>query len=311
MRERGAATLVLTRSDVRRLLPLADCIDAVEQAFRRNAEAQDPPARMLGLHVTDGGFHAKAAVLGRYFAAKLNANFPFNPGRTGRPTIQGIVVLADTTDGRVLALMDSIEITILRTAAATALATRHLARADATVVTVCGCGIQGAIQLEALVKTRAIKHALAYDRDGQIAERFALERAASLGVVVEPTDDLPAALRRSDIVVTCTPAREPLIRSADVRPGTFIAAVGADSEGKQEIDPRLLADAKVVTDLTRTRRRGHRVRFDRHWISGRRGRHRHLPRRDTRVGGRAVQVFLRPPDQATPGGRVQRVAASA
>ena len=204
------ATLLLTRGDVRRLLPLSDCVDAVEAAFRRSAEAQDPPPRILGMHVPDGGFHAKAAVLGHYFATKLNANFPLNPGRTGLPTIQGVVILADTRDGRLLAIMDSIEITILRTAAATALAARYLARPDAAIVTVRGCGAQGAIQLEAL--------------------------------------DLGGAVRRSDIVVTCTPAHEVLIHANDVQPGTFIAAVGADSEDKQELDPTLLTQATVVVD---------------------------------------------------------------
>jgi len=220
----------------------------VEQAFRRNAEGEDPPPRVLGLPVADGGFHAKAAVLGRYFAAKLNGNFPLNPQRTGRPTIQGVVILADATDGRVLAVMDSIEITILRTAAATALAARHLARPDATVATICGCGTQGRIQFEALLTTHAFKRVFAHDRDRAASDLFARERAATLGVPVEVADDLESAVRRSDIVVTCTPAREPLIRAADIRPGTFIAGVGADNEDKQELEPALLARATVVVD---------------------------------------------------------------
>jgi alanine dehydrogenase len=242
------ATLLLTRGDVRRLLPLSDCVDAVEAAFRRSAEAQDPPPRILGMHVQDGGFHAKAAVSGHYFATKLNANFPLNPGRTGLPTIQGVVILADTRDGRLLAIMDSIEITILRTAAATALAARYLARPDAAIVTVCGCGVQGAIQLEALVRARAITRAFAYDSDRTRAEQFARTRATALGIVVEAVDDLGGAVRRSDIVVTCTSAREVLIHANDVQQGTFIAAVGADSEEKQELDPTLLTQATVVVD---------------------------------------------------------------
>lgn len=243
-----AGTLLLTRSDVRHLLPLSDCVGAVEEAFRRNAEAQDPPPRLLGMHVPDGGFHAKAAVLGQYFATKLNANFPLNPARSGLPTIQGVVILADALDGRLLAIMDSIEITILRTAAATALAARHLARPDAGIITVCGCGRQGTIQLEALAQTRTLKHAFAYDTDRRRAEEFARSRGAALGLVVEAIDDLAGSIRQSDIVVTCTPAREILIHAADVRPGTFIAAVGADSEDKQELDPTLLARATVVVD---------------------------------------------------------------
>lgn len=244
----GRPTVLLTRSEVRRLLPLPDCVTAVAEAFRRNATAQDPPPRLLGLHVPDGGFHAKAAALGHYFAAKLNANFPLNPGRTGLPTIQGVIILADTRDGRILAVLDSGEITSLRTAAATVLAARYLARADSKVATICGCGTQGAIHLEALATTLGIDRVFAYDADRARAQDFAHRQRNMPGITVEPLDDLARAIRGSDIVVTCTPAHEVLVRSIDVRPGTFIAAVGADSEHKQELEPGLLALATVVVD---------------------------------------------------------------
>ena len=87
-----------------------------------------------------------------------------------------------------------------------------------------------------------------YDSDRATCEKFAHERAATLGIPVEVADDLPTAVRQSDIVVTCTPAHEPLIHVADVRPGTFVAGVGADNEDKQELDPALLARATVVVD---------------------------------------------------------------
>ena len=242
------STLVLTRSEVRRLLPLSDCVDAVDAAFRRQGQGLDPSPRVLGIHARDGGFHAKAAVVDEYFAMKLNGNFPLNPGRSGLPTIQGVVVLARVSNGQVLAVMDSIEITILRTAAATALAARALARADARVATVCGCGTQGAIHLEALVKICGIKQAFLHDVTDGAAERLARDSRAALGIPVEATRDLAGAIGHSDIVVTCTPARRPLVHAADVRPGTFIAAVGADSEDKQELDPTILARATVVVD---------------------------------------------------------------
>ncbi len=247
MSDLPSLTRLLTRSDVRRLLPLSDCIDAVETAFRRSAAAQDLPARLLGLHVPGGGLHVKAAAMGHRIAAKLNFNFPGNPER-GLPTIQGVVVLSDAADGRVLAIMDSMEITVLRTAAATALAARHLARRDAAVATVCGCGAQGAAQLAAVVAAREITRVFAHDRDHATAVRFARERTQALGIAVEATRDLAGAARQSDIVVTCTSSRAPLLGPADVRAGTFIAAVGADSEDKQEIDPALLAAATLVVD---------------------------------------------------------------
>lgn len=124
---RNGRTRLLSRADVERLLTPQACMDAVEDAFRRHALGETQPPGILGMHVRDGSFHVKAARLDDYFAAKLNANFPGNPAR-GLPTIQGVVVLSDARDGRLLALMDSMAITALRTAAATAVA-------HATVVT--------------------------------------------------------------------------------------------------------------------------------------------------------------------------------
>jgi ornithine cyclodeaminase/alanine dehydrogenase-like protein (mu-crystallin family) len=125
------ATLLLTRADVRALLDLDACIDAVEAAFRAHADGASLSLGVLGTHVPGGGFHVKTAGLmssarspsGRaYYAAKVNANFPANPAQRGLPTIQGVIALHDAEDGRLLALLDSMEITTLRTAAATAVA---------------------------------------------------------------------------------------------------------------------------------------------------------------------------------------------
>src|SRR5436309_2829688 len=115
-------TLLLTRKDVSELLTLNDCVQAVEQAFRLHGEGRAPAPGVLGIHAQGGGFHIKTGILplGRnYFAAKANANFPSNPAR-GLPTIQGIILLFDADSGQILAVMDSMEITILRTGAAMA-----------------------------------------------------------------------------------------------------------------------------------------------------------------------------------------------
>src|SRR4051794_11944854 len=119
--------LLLTRSDVASLVTLDECIAAVEDAFRRTGTGEDRPAGILGFPVPGGGFHLKAAAIRERFAAKVNGNFFANPSR-GLPAIQGAILLSDAADGRVLAILDSIEITILRTGAATAVAAKHLAR---------------------------------------------------------------------------------------------------------------------------------------------------------------------------------------
>jgi alanine dehydrogenase len=245
-------TLVLTRRHVQALLGLDECIAAVEEAFRLHAQGRSLSPGVLGVPAQDGGFHVKAAglLLGRpYFAAKTNANFPSNPRRHGLPAIQGVIVLCDAGDGRPLAVMDSIEVTIRRTAAATAVAARRLSRADAGTVTICGCGSQGRAQLRALRRVLPLQRAYVFDAEEATARVFASELSAELGIDVVPALDLAATVGRSDVCVTCTPSRRPLLFREHVGPGTFVAAVGADSPDKQELDPRLMAEAVVVVDV--------------------------------------------------------------
>jgi ornithine cyclodeaminase/alanine dehydrogenase-like protein (mu-crystallin family) len=245
-------TLVLSRRDVTRLLDMKACIAAVERAFMLHAAGKTIAPAVLASHVAGGGFHVKTAGLigdEHVFAAKVNANFPANPVSRGLPTIQGVIVLFDADSGQPLAVLDSIEITSLRTAAATAVAARHLARADASVVTVCGCGEQGKSQLRALCAVRPIRTVFAFDLDAARSARFADEMMGELGVDVVAVDALSPATRRSDIVVTCTTARQWFLGLADVSPGCFVAAVGADNPEKQELEPTLLAASTVVVDL--------------------------------------------------------------
>jgi alanine dehydrogenase len=245
--------LFLDRDDVAALLPMDACIEAVARAFAAHAIGELPaPPGVLGTHARAGGFHVKAAAIGGtrgYYAAKVNANFPGNPARHALPAIQGLIALFGLEDGRPLAVLDSIEITVLRTAAASAIAARHLARADATTLFVCGCGTQGRAHLRALSLVRPLTRVLAFDRDGAVARRFASEMHRACSVDIEVVADVAGSLPLCDMAVTCTPARGALVAEGDVRPGQFIAAVGADSEGKQELDPRVLAKARVVADL--------------------------------------------------------------
>jgi ornithine cyclodeaminase/alanine dehydrogenase-like protein (mu-crystallin family) len=248
-----SATLLLSAADVERLLTPRVCIDAVEDAFRRLAQGGLPAPGILSLHSREGSFHVKAGVLEAdrpYFAAKVNANFPRNHQRHGLPTIQGVVYLCDAGNGMPLAVMDSISVTALRTAAASAVAAKHLAARSCDTALICGCGAQALAQLRALLAVRRPKRLLACDEDRGKAIAFAQAASVELGIPVSATADLGRATAESRIVITCTTARRYFVTREMVRPGTFIAAVGADNEEKQEIDPQLLASAKVVTDLT-------------------------------------------------------------
>lgn len=245
--------LVLTRQDVAASLDLSECVAAVAGAFAKSANGDLPVAPgVLGVHLQTGGFHVKTAALGSargYFAAKVNANFPENPSRHALPTIQGVIALFDLASGKPLAILDSIEITILRTAAASAVAARHLARPDAHILTIFGCGEQGRSHVRVLKLVREITRVYAIDIDAARAVSFAKALGDELRIEVIPNETPAVAMAASDIVVTCTTAIAPVLTTALVRPGLFIAAVGADNPEKQELEPQILVRSKVVVDL--------------------------------------------------------------
>ncbi len=247
-----AGTLILTRHEVSELLDLDLCIQAVENAFLIYGEGRAPAPAIAGVHVADGGFHMKAGVLElqrAYFAAKTNANFMNNRSRFDLPTIQGTIVLHDAVNGVPLAVVDSIEISILRTGAATAVAAKYLARADATVVAVAGCGEQGRVQLRSLARVLRLKRAYVWDIERGHAERLAADLAPEVEFEITVVDDFANAARHADVCVTCTPSSEYILGREDVQPGSFIVGVGVDNPHKKELEPSLLAASKVVVDV--------------------------------------------------------------
>jgi ornithine cyclodeaminase/alanine dehydrogenase-like protein (mu-crystallin family) len=239
---------ILTRADVEAVLTLDDCIAAVEEVFRSYGQRHLAAPQSLGIHAESGTFHIKTAVV-RLFAAKINANFPENPRRHGLPAIQGVIVLMDPDRGVPLAMLDSTLITVLRTAAATAVAAKHLSRQDAGTVTIIGCGAQGRAHLQALTRVRKISKAWAYDHDAEASERFAREMEERLTIEIRQSPSVGDAVAASDIVVSCTPARSPILDQRHLHPGLFIAGVGADNPDKNELAPELLARSLVVPDL--------------------------------------------------------------
>jgi len=224
---------------------------AVEKGFASFAAGKANTPTPMVITGRGGTFHAKGASIDldrSYVALKLNGNFPDNPATRGLPTIQGALLLCDGEDGALLAVMDSIEITLRRTAAATALAARFLARPDSRTILICGCGEQGSAQLAALQAVLPLERAAAWDRDAGRSRIFA-EAHSRDGLVVAAVSDLAHASRASDVIVTCTTARSPFLEASFVRPGTFVAAVGADSPEKSEIYPDLMRRALVVADV--------------------------------------------------------------
>src|SRR5438105_5574346 len=241
-------TRILTAADVAALLTIDDCIAAVETAFRDFGEGRIAPPQTLGVHGERGTFHVKAAAAD-VFAAKINANFPGNPRQHGLPTVQGLIVVMDVDTGTPLAILDSTFITTLRTAAATAVAAKHLARETSRTMAIIGCGIQGRAHAEALVRVRPIAKVFAFDADPAAAARFAHELSKRLEIEVVASDSIENAVAASDIVITCTPARSPILGIEHCHAGLFIGGVGADNAEKNELAPALLAQSRVVPDI--------------------------------------------------------------
>jgi alanine dehydrogenase len=244
--------LILPRRDLREVMRFGDYVQAVAEGFQLLAQGRCESPVPTEVPTHHGTFHIKSGSLPRgagYVAVKVNGNFPGNMARHGLPTIQGAVFLADASNGRPLALLDSMEITLQRTGAATAVAARYLARPDSVTATICGCGEQGRIQLIALKHVLDLRRAFAWDIDPEVSRAFAARIAAETGMQVQAVDHLDEATRASDAIVTCTSAREPFLGIQEVRPGTFVAAVGADNPAKSEIKPELMANATVVVDV--------------------------------------------------------------
>ncbi len=252
MKNKGV--LILTRSEIATLMKFSDYIEAVEQAFMLLASGKILGSGVMDLHAEKGMFHVKGSAmpLGEniYVAVKVNGNFPENRSRFGLPTIQGAILLCDGIRGYPLAFLDSIEITINRTGAATAIAAKHLARKNSSVATICGCGKQGRIQLIALKEVLPISRAFAFDKDESLSKLFSIEMTQELGIPVTAIRNLQEGTQQSDVIVTCTTSRQHFLTKELVPQGALVAAVGADSHDKQEIDPALLASTKVVTDVT-------------------------------------------------------------
>lgn len=243
--------LLLNRTEISSLLRPDDYIQAVERAFAAHGNGASLATGLLHIDSHGGEFHIKSSGLAldrTYVGVKCNGAFWRNRER-GLPYVHGGILLFDGETGVPLAFMDAVEITVQRTAAATAVAAKYLARPDSRIVTICGTGTQGRAQLRFLKRVLPIDRVYAFGRRQESVGRFVAEMAAELGIEVAPAGDLKDAARRSDVVVTCTPSREPLLGAGDVSPGAFVAAVGSDNPRKQELHPELVASSTLVADI--------------------------------------------------------------
>lgn len=242
--------LVISGADVRRLLTMAQCIELMHRTMRAVSlgKAQLPPrigARIPGGNVlaTMPGYLEEPLAAG----AKVIAVFPEN-NRQGLPSHQGIVVLFDTANGVPLAVIDATAITALRTAAASAVATRVLAREDADTLAILGNGEQALEHLIALRHVRPIQNVIVWGRTQRRAAAFADRESSRLGIKIAVADSVEEAVRDADIICTTTSAREPILDGAWVQPGTHVNLVGASSILAREGNDALIAKGTLFVD---------------------------------------------------------------
>jgi alanine dehydrogenase len=242
--------ILLSGRDLQQLVQPAAALEALRHTYQQLAANRSDQGRSIAFAVSRGSIHVKAGLLpGSHaaFAAKINVNLPDNWVAHRLPTIQGIVVLSDALNGRPLAIMESMALTGIRTAATAALAATFGARKDSKVAAIIGCGAQARYQLEALKSCFPIAEVRLFDINTELAQALATAVRTG-GQQSTPSASVAEAVDGADIVVTCTTSKTPVLTSDMKLKGCFVAAVGADNPEKQEIDPVLMGRARILVD---------------------------------------------------------------
>jgi ornithine cyclodeaminase/alanine dehydrogenase-like protein (mu-crystallin family) len=243
--------LVLGKQEVASLLEMPPLIDAVEGALIALSAGSTINPNRLRIFVAESRsmMACMPAYLGEQdlFGAKIvvSADRPVPPGEPR--LLSMLAVLADTS-GKLLAVMSAAGIGPLRTAAASAVATRHLARPDARSLAIIGCGAQCRAELVGVAAVRELGEVFAYDINRSIAETFQREMSARSGLAITLTDSAEEAVSRADIVTIATTSDIPVVASAAIRPGTHINAVGAHTPKVRELDSETVARARLFAE---------------------------------------------------------------
>lgn len=241
---------ILTEHELREAVQLdLEAVDVVEAAFRALAGGKVVMPPILSMEIPDanGEVDVKTAYIPGFdgFAIKVSPGFFDNP-KIGLPSLNGLMILFSARTGLVDALLlDNGYLTDVRTAAAGAVAARHMAPSKVDTATVIGTGVQARLQVQAAHLVRPFRKVLVWGRNAEHAAACAADISVALGVHASAVDDPGAAIAASQIVIATTPAREPVFRAEWLHPGLHITAMGSDQEGKNEIEPTALRDADL------------------------------------------------------------------
>lgn len=241
---------IVTEAQLREIVGLdLTLIDVIERAFAALAEGGVvmPPILSMDLPQVHGEVDVKTAWIPGFdgFAIKVSPGFFDNP-KIGLASLNGLMILFSARTGLVEALyLDNGYLTDIRTAAAGAVAARHLAPERVETAGVIGTGVQARLQMQAAHLVRPFARVLVHGRDMQKARACAADLARALGVSAEAVADPAALVAECQLVVTTTPARAPVLRAEWLHPGLHVTAMGSDQDGKNEIDPAALARADI------------------------------------------------------------------
>lgn len=243
-------TLILNRSEIEHLVTMKESIRVVEKAFASlgRGEVQMPAKIYLHLDKLNGDFRAMPAYIERLERSSLkwvNVH-PLNR-RFGLPAVMAVLILSDPNTGYPLSVMDATYITNLRTGAAGGVAAKYLARKDSQRLALVGSGAQAEAQLSAITELFDIKDVSVWANTRESSKEFVKNtklRIARLRIA----SSVKECVTDSDIVVTTTPSRKPLVKLEWLKKGVHINAIGADARGKEELEPAILKRAKVVVD---------------------------------------------------------------
>lgn len=244
-------TLIITKTDVEKVLTPAVANKTIEKAFKAYGLGQaDMPAKSY-LYFEKGDLRSMPAYIhgqGFDIAGIKSVNVHPENAMHNLPTVMAVIILTDPQTGFPLAILDGTYLTAIRTGAAGALAVKFLSRKNSQIVGFVGCGVQARTQLMCITEVRKLKTVKIWKfrPDDEMAPQFKewVEKNYSLKATV--SQDIDEVTTGVDILITSTPSRTPLV--SIVSPGTHINAVGADAEGKQEIKPKILRHAKLVID---------------------------------------------------------------
>lgn len=254
---------ILTEQELRELVHLdMNAVECIESAFATLAHGGVvmPPILSMALEEYNGEIDVKTAYVPGIdsFAVKMSPGFFDNP-KIGLPSTSGLMILFSAKTGVLEALLlDNGYLTDVRTAAAGAVATKHLSREDCESICVVGTGMQAQLQLKAALLVRPITKAVIWGRDNTKASRLAESVALELNLDVSSEEDLEQAVRNSDLIVTTTPSTSPLIKADWLQAGQHITAMGSDQEHKNELEAECLvrADVYVADRMSQTRKLG-------------------------------------------------------